>query len=394
MNHVVQPQKPGYKRMTYLLQRKEVKVRWGEPPVETKHCMVIPCVVSRDEDSQIQYDIMIPKKFYKTVLDTQIVAKKYRHKEKTIWRPLVKSVSEAGFKPLFQRTDLNDFMTNLPDIEETDVDVEESNACTKEWLVNEMLMFPSTWLLERKKNKFSRENNEKVLMGFVLSEEAYATGEQELEKMQEHLGYHAIREYRYFFDGQPPMLIVEKSECTLRQAMQTDSMKFSTWNAQLCDGDTDTAEAEWKKVLRAVVAGCRYMAIVGGITHGNLCADNIVQTASGEWKITEFGSAEQRLDSGKYLDYVLRFGLELLSDIYRVPKEGEAATAVADLVGFINSFFSLSQSLEKELFSKEEIESMQEVEKKLSSKKERESYREELWVKLQPKDTLNKKRRR
>jgi hypothetical protein len=392
MNHVVQPQKPGKKRMTYLLQRNEVKVRWGEPTVETKHSMVIPCVVSRDEDSQIQYDIMIPKKFYNTVLDTQIVAQEYRHNAQTIWRPFVKSVSEAGFKPLFHRTDLNKFMTSLPDIEETDVDVEENNACTKEWLVNEMLMFPSTWLLERKENKFSRENNEKVLMGFVLSEEAYDRGKQELEKMQKHLGYHAIREYRYFFDGQPPMLIVEKSECTLRQAMQTDSMKFSTWNAQLCDGDTDTAEAEWKKVLRAVVAGCRYMAIVGGITHGNLCADNIVQTASGEWKITEFGSAEQRLDSEKYLEYVLRFGLQLLQDMSVL--EREAAIAVADLVGFINSFFSLSQSLEKELFSKEEIESMQKVEKKLSSKKERESYREELWVKLQPKDTLNKKRRR
>ena len=73
MNHVVQP---GDKRRTYLLHRKEVKVRWGEPPVETKHCMVIPCVVLRDEDSQIQYDIMIPKNFYNTVLDTQIVAKK------------------------------------------------------------------------------------------------------------------------------------------------------------------------------------------------------------------------------------------------------------------------------------------------------------------------------
>ena len=393
MNHVVQP---GDKRRTYLLHRKEVKVRWGEPSVETKHCMVIPCVVLRDEDSQIQYDIMIPKKFYNTVLNTQIVAQTYRRKVKTIWRPFVKSVSEAGYTPLFHSTDLDEFMRRLPDIEETDVDVEENNACTKEWLVNEMLMFPSTWLLEREENQFSRENNEKVLMGFVLSEEAYARGKQELEKMQKHPGYHAIREYRYFFDGQPPMLIAEKSECTLRQAMQTDSMKFSTWNTKLIKNEPSTAEAEaaWKEVLRAVVAGCRYMAIVGGITHGNLCADNIVQTASGEWKITEFGSAKQRLDSEKYLDYVLLFGLQLLSDISRVPEEGEAATAVAKLVGFINSFFSLSQTLEKELFSNEEIASMPAVEKKLSSKKERESYREELWVKLQPKDTLNKKRRR
>ena len=395
MNHIVArtaPQMQGDKRMTHHLQREKVCVRWGEPSVETQHCMVIPCDVysSRVEDPPSEYDIMIPKKFFNAVLDTQIVA---RRENETFSRSLDKLVSEGGFKPLFQRNNLNEFMKRLPDIEETEVDVRESNVCTKEWLVNEMLMFPSTWLLERQKNKFSRENNEKVLMGFVLSDEAYAPGKQELEKMQKHLGYDAIREYHYFFDGQPPMLIVEKSKRTLHQAMQ-DSMKFSKWNAQLCDGDTDTAEAEWKKVLRAVVAGCRYMEQVGGITYGNLCADNIVQTASGKWKITEFGSAKQRLDRENYVEYVLKFGLKLLQDM-SVP-EREAAIHVAERVVFINTFFSSSELLMGELFSDQEKGSMSEVEKELlsSRKYKRQIYREKLWAKLQPEETHNKKQRR
>ena len=74
--------------------------------------------------------------------------------------------------------------------------------------------------------------------------------------------------------------------------------------------------------------------------------------------------------------------------------EREAAIAVADLVGFINSFFSFSERLVEELFSDQEKNSMSKVEDELSSKKERESYREELWAKLQPQDTSIKKRRR
>lgn len=381
MDHIV-AQKRGDKWMTYLLQRKEVVVHWSRPSAETKHCMVFPCDVSSRD-----CEIMIPKNFYSTVLKTQNEAASHRRNLKTIWRPFVELVSEGGFKPLFQENNLEKFMKRLPDIEETEVDVRESNACTQEWLVNEMLLFPSTWLLERQKNKFSRENNEKVLMGFVLSEKAYAPGQQELEKMQKHQGYSAIRNYHYFFDGQPPMLIVEESKRTLRQAMQTDSMKFSTWNSQLIQRKPSTAEAAWKKVLRAVVAGCRYMELVGGVTHGDLCADNIVQTALGEWKITEFGSAKRRSQTVQYLDHVVQFGERLLES----DAEREAAKTVANQVDFMRALFEEHAWLMYRLFSGEEMSKMTAVETELSSSEERQRYREKLW--LQAEETPNKKKR-
>ena len=381
MDHIV-AQKRGDKWMTYLLQRKEVVVHWSRPSAETKHCMVFPCDVSSRD-----CEIMIPKNFYNTVLKTQNEAALRRYNLKRGWRGTVKLVSEGGFKPLFQENNLEKFMKRLPDIEETEVDVRESNACTQEWLVNEMLLFPSTWLLERQKNKFSRENNEKVLMGFVLSEKAYAPGQQELEKMQKHQGYSAIRNYHYFFDGQPPMLIVEESKRTLRQAMQTDSMKFSTWNSQLIQRKPSTAEAAWKKVLRAVVAGCRYMELVGGVTHGDLCADNIVQTALGEWKITEFGSAKRRSQTVQYLDHVVQFGERLLES----DAEREAAKTVANQVDFMRALFEEHAWLMYRLFSGEEMSKMTAVETELSSSEERQRYREKLW--LQAEETPNKKKR-
>ena len=382
MDHIV-AQKRGDKWMTYLLQRKEVVVHWSRPSAETKHCMVFPCDVSSRD-----CEIMIPKNFYNTVLKEQNNAALRRYNLKRKGRGIVKLVSEEGFKPLVQEDNLETFMRRLPDIEETEVDVRESNACTQEWLVNEMLLFPSTWLLERQKNKFSRENNEKVLMGFVLSEKAYAPGQQELEKMQKHQGYSAIRNYHYFFDGQPPMLIVEESKRTLRQAMQTDSMKFSTWNSQLIQRQPSTAEAAWKKVLRAVVAGCRYMELVGGVTHGDLCADNIVQTALGEWKITEFGSAKRRTGQ-QYMYHVSEFGKRCLEDIPHT--EQEAAKIVANKVDFMKALLYEPDYLIGKLFSGEEMYAMTAVETELSSSEERQRYREKLW--LQAEETPNKKKR-
>ena len=336
------------KTRSYFLKEEDVTVDWESQKGEGTYGVVYDCVL---KNSKEKYAIKIPK----------ILMKEVRNKNK---------------RKKNDKEQLDNFIRHAPECNFKNVDFRE------EWLVNESLLLASTWLLERG----PLDEGQAVRQGFPIGETSYMQGMEEYELMKEHLGYDSIIDFQYLFDAQIPMLIMEGCEQTLHEKLWSREMNVSSpystgWHEM------------WKEMLRAVVAGCRYMAMVGGIRHRDVKTDNIFYS-KGKWKISDFGLAYASTDrEAEYALDVTMFAQRLFLNID--PSQIAKAVEKVKQVDFLQQLYALAYylpsaswtkyevgdwqkeriaHLERLLFTREELSAMQKVEDTLVEMEARKVY--------------------
>ena len=357
MDHIVARTAAPVPRLvafSYYMREEDVTVKWNPHIGEGGYSLVYVCTLEGEPDKR--YAIKIPR-----IFDDALHVRR--------------------------DTNLAQFLEEAPQLSQ---ECYQEKTFRKEWLVNESLLLASAWLHQR--GPLVEEQT--LSQGFQIAYLSYQKGSTEHDLMKQHLGYASIIDIHYFFDGnkhtdqrkgRPPMLIMEGCEGILHSRLERD-MKI----------EESGGEQKWKEMLRAVVAGCRYMAMVGGIRHRDMKTDNIF-FSDDKWKISDFGLAYASDD--RKADYALdvtMFAQQLflsIDDLSKVPK-----TRVMEEVrnkNFLQPLYALAyylpnaswreyfvtpwhksmvEQLEMKLFTSREREEMQNVEELLANNEEREAY--------------------
>lgn len=335
---------PSRKICSYFLREEDVTVDWNSKKGEGTYGVVYDCALKNTKGT---YTIKIPKILMEEIINVN------------------------GDEPQ-DKQQLDIIIRNAPYCDCTDADFRQ------EWLVNESLLLAAAWLLERG----PLVEGQAVRQGFQISDTRYTEGLEEYELMREHLGYETIIDFQYLFDTKIPMLIMEGCEKTLHEKLGEGEMDFSK------PYSTEWHE-KWKEMVRAVVAGCRYMAMVGGIRHRDVKTDNIFYS-KGKWKISDFGLAYPSVD--RNADYALDVTMFAQRLFLSINVEAVEKVGQVDFLQqlYVLAYYSPAASwrtyevgewqkesvvlLERLLFTGKELKEMQLVEERLAARPARIDY--------------------
>lgn len=324
-----------------MLSHDEVVVEWKRPIARGSDGVILPCKVGDvDRVFKVPFDVY--------------------------------DLIQALWPYLLERQQLSEFLLGLAKVWKGRQ--AEEDEFGDEWRVNRFLRRASTLLLQQK--SCDPPAAKKQRGGGAKEEE---------ELMRQHLGYSTILEFDHLVEGSFRGIIMERCKESLFQHCSRGRLDL---------GRPEHAP-EWKRLLRSVLAGLRYMAVVGGLRHVDMKADNVLLSRGGEWRIMDFGLA--RCSDDPIRDYALdvtmfaqrlfidnHYGPEVVKSIlalteeqwmltlYQVAYYSEPASWADSPVP--SSQYNFIRALEKQLFTTEEMDEMDRVEMALAAVPARAAY--------------------